>query len=470
LHARLDRSLDLLGGGQTSIDFRHRTLRATVEWSYELLTADEQRLFRALSVFVDGVDLATAEEIAADLALSVDPGSSLARLVDASMITVTFEGRPRYRMLETLRTFGIDRLGATGEDGAAADRLLRWAVELTTWIDAESVSEREPDADAALRRELPNLAAAWRVARQRHSLDAAATMVTALIHVAAFRDVVETRAWAEELVTDPSLATHPGLASVLGAAAEVAYHRGDYALADQLARTGLKFAADAKGSRICLTSLSLADTSRGAFADAVMHSVAAAALASRPTEAFGIGALAATYSGEVGQARELNNRLEAAAVSPTLRALSSYVAAEIDTVAGDPDRAEDEYSCAIDLARWSGATFLVGVASVGLLRLRTDAGRVHDALRGFRDVVDYFARTGNWTHLWTTLRNLAHLLRSVGDPEPAALLDAAADQAPDAPALGIHPATAIPISRPPLGRARVLEIARQAIERNLARS
>ena len=65
-----------------------------------------------------------------------------------------------------------------------------------------------------------------------------------------------------------------------------------------------------------------------------------------------------------------------------------------------------------------------------------------------------------------TFRNLARHLRSVGDPEPAALLDAAADQAPDAPPLDIRPATAIP----PVGRARVLEIARQAIERNLARS
>ena len=67
--------------------------------------------------------------------------------------------------------------------------------------------------------------------------------------------------------------------------------------------------------------------------------------------------------------------------------------------------------------------------------MRADAGRIHDALRGYREVIDYFARTGNWTHQWTTLRNLADLLRRLGDDEPAALLDAAADQAPDAPAV-----------------------------------
>ena len=55
---------------------RHRTLRATVEWSYQLLSDDEQRLFRHLSIFVDGVDLAAAERLAADLGLAGDPGSA----------------------------------------------------------------------------------------------------------------------------------------------------------------------------------------------------------------------------------------------------------------------------------------------------------------------------------------------------------------------------------------------------------
>jgi hypothetical protein len=95
-----------------------------------------------------------------------------------------------------------------------------------------------------------------------------------------------------------------------------------------------------------------------------------------------------------------------------------------------------------------------------------------DALRGYRDVVAYFARTGNWTHQWTTLRNLADLLRRLGDAEPAAVLDAAADLAPDAPAVGgIACAEAPVVPSPPIpSRADVLEVARRAIERNLARA
>jgi len=101
--------------------------------------------------------------------------------------------------------------------------------------------------------------------------------------------------------------------------------------------------------------------------------------------------------------------------------------------------------------------------------VQADAGRIDDALRGYREVIDYFARTGNWTHQWATLRNLADLLRRLGDDEPAALLDAAADSAPDAPVrnppIGADTCPAPPI----LHRAAVLDVARQAIDRNLNR-
>ena len=70
-------------------------------------------------MFADGVDLTTVEAIAADLGLTDDPGSTLSQLVDASMIDATFDGGTRYRMLETVRAFGLDRLAAAGEADAA---------------------------------------------------------------------------------------------------------------------------------------------------------------------------------------------------------------------------------------------------------------------------------------------------------------------------------------------------------------
>ena len=94
-------------------------------------------------------------------------------------------------------------------------------------------------------------------------------------------------------------------------------------------------------------------------------------------------------------------------------------------------------------------------------------------LRGYRDVIDYFARTGNWTHQRATLRNLAGLLRQLGDDEPAALLDAAADRAGRSRGGPVRRRWIAPHSAPApptLSRADVLELARRAIERNLARS
>ncbi|MFF3324129.1 BTAD domain-containing putative transcriptional regulator [Streptomyces sp. NPDC002889] len=482
LSRRLDRSLDLLGGGSPSADSRHRTLRATIEWSYQLLTEDERRLFRHLSVFADGVDLDTAERLAADLDLDSDPGSALARLVDASMVDVSFDGATRYRMLETLRAFGLDRLAAADEDKAAAERMLRWAVELTSWIHTAMSTEREPEADAVLRRELANLRVAWRLVRSKGFLDDAAAMVVSLFDAVAYRDLVEIRDWAEELAADQALATHPRASAVLGTAAEAAYHRGDYRKADRLARTGLEKATDSAGSWHCLMVLSVADLARGAYGDVVEHSLAAAALAGPHRESFGIAALATAYAGDLDAARGLNERGLAGAVSPSMLSWGAYVAAEIESLAGRSEPAARHYVRAIGLARTSGATFLVGVATVGLLSVRAAAGHVHEALGGYRDVIEYFARNGNWTHLWATLRNLADLLRRLGDDEPAALIDSAADHAPDAPAVnGSHKAAASPAAAPSEptatapaaqipGRLAVLEAARQAIERHLTRS
>ena len=370
-------------------------------------------------------------------------------------------------MLETLRAFGLDQLAAEGEDRDADDRLLAWAVQLTAWIGATLLTEHEPEADAVLRREMANLRAAWRLARRRGDMDAATAVVAALYDAMAYRDLVEIRGWAEELAGDPAVAAHPRAAAVLGTAGEAAYHRGDHAKADRLGHAALEHATDDEAMWFCVVPLVVSALARGAYAEVVERCLAASARGVRSGEMLGIAALACAYDGNLDRARELQARGSADVPTPTMRAWSDYVAGEIVNFAGHPAEAQRRYRRAIDLARGSGATFVVGVASVGLLTVLTDAGRVTDALRGYRDVVDYFARTGNWPHLWPALRNLADLLRRIGDPDPAAVLDAAADHAPDAPAHnGVRPSvssTAAP------SRTDVLTVARNAIERNVRR-
>ncbi|WP_369133893.1 BTAD domain-containing putative transcriptional regulator [Modestobacter sp. I12A-02662] len=469
LRDRLDRSLDLLGGGAgPSGDARHRTLRATVAWSYELLDEDERRLFRHLSVFTDGVDLDTAERIAADLHLEGDPGSLLAHLVDASMLDADLSGGTRYRMLETLRAFGMDRLTAAGEEADAVDRLIRWAVDLAAEFGAAMDTEREPRADRVLRRELANLRTAWRLARERGRLDECAAVVGDLFDAVAYRDLTEIRGWAEELAGDPAILTHPEASVVLGTAGEAAYHRGDRATAERLARAGLALTTeDDPGSWICRMVLSVVALAQGAHADSARHALAATGLTSRPRGTHGIAALATAYAGDLDGARALNELGRGRVRSPSMQSWTAYVQGEIESLAGDSGAAEEAYLRAIELARSSGGTFLAGVAMVGLLAGRGRSGRTREALNGYREVIDYFERTGNWTHLWATLRNLADLLRGLGEERPAGLIDAAADAAPDAPADDRRPR--VPLTGPAPGRGAVLQLAREAIARNLAR-
>ena len=234
------------------------------------------------------------------------------------------------------------------------------------------------------------------------------------------------------------------------------------------AARGSTRATDEASSWYCTLPLAVAALARGAHAEVVERCLAAAERGIRVDETLVAAALATAYAGDLDRARELHARGHADAVSPSMRAWSEYVAGEIESIAGHAEAAERHYRRAVDLARGCGATFLVGVAAVGLVALHGTTGRVAEALHGYRDVVDYFARTGNWPHLWPALRNLADLLRRIGDPDPAAVLDAAADHAPDAPAVDRgdrqpEPPTAA------VSRAEVLRIARDAIERHLSR-
>jgi predicted ATPase/class 3 adenylate cyclase len=102
---RLSKRLDLFRGGRDA-DPRQMTLRATIEWSYELLTRREQTLFACVSVFAGGWSLASAEEVAqADL-------DTMQSLVDKSLLR---RGDGRFWMLETIREFAIERLESSGE-------------------------------------------------------------------------------------------------------------------------------------------------------------------------------------------------------------------------------------------------------------------------------------------------------------------------------------------------------------------
>src|SRR5438445_3647033 len=121
---RLEDSLRLLTRGSRGGASRQQTLRATIDWSYQLLADSEQRLLTRMSVFAGSVDAAAVEEVCAFPPLERnDVLDALSRLVEKSMVQI--EGghdRMRYRLLETIREYSAEKLVAEGDDAGARDR------------------------------------------------------------------------------------------------------------------------------------------------------------------------------------------------------------------------------------------------------------------------------------------------------------------------------------------------------------
>ncbi len=127
---RLDQRFRLLGGGSRAALERHRTLQATVDWSYHHLDTGEQALLRRLGVFTGSFPLAGAEAVSgADDRLAVL--ETLHQLVLKSMVVAeSGGGATRYRLLETIRQYSLDRLAQAGDALEARDAHLEWAVQV----------------------------------------------------------------------------------------------------------------------------------------------------------------------------------------------------------------------------------------------------------------------------------------------------------------------------------------------------
>ncbi len=124
LHERLDQRFNVLTTGDRSSERRHHTLRAALEWSHQLLEAPEQAVLRRLGVFAAGFSLEAAQQVAED-EQGIDRWEvleHLGALVEKSLVVAEGEAQPRYRMLETMRLFALERLIESGEAKQARTR------------------------------------------------------------------------------------------------------------------------------------------------------------------------------------------------------------------------------------------------------------------------------------------------------------------------------------------------------------
>lgn len=421
VHARLDRRLDLLSDDRPTALDRHRSLRATLAWSYELLDSESKRLFRHLSVFPGGFSLSTAEQLATALGVPSDPATVVARLVQTSMLTRTSTPfGARFSQLETVRAFGVDELAQRGELDGAHELLVAWALELADTVYHAIHTSDEPAWDDRVRREMPNLRAA-----HRHLADAGrhrevATMLLGLDGWARWRDVSEIWDWEAELLdaVDPDDAELRQTALALVVVSS--FMRGRRDLSARYVEELLAFNPSGWPLLQGLQMAANVSLFAGRPHEARDYWLRRRELAECPElrpESTAWAANAAGYAGafEQGRALATEARAEAdASGSPTERARAAYVTGELEYCAGSGDE-QRWLEEAIGLAETSGAHFIAGVASVTLATSRAAVGDRVGAARIYHELIGRWLRTGTWTQQWTTLRNAADLLIGIDD-------------------------------------------------------
>jgi predicted ATPase len=230
LAERLDDMFGVLIGGARSAPPRHQALRATLDWSYDLLTSEERTVFRRLATFAGGFSLTAAERVAAFG--DIRPGQVLdllARLADKSLIRVEGE---RYHLLATIREYAAARLAQAGEHDQAHRGHLRYYTEFAERAGASVERATATALDAELGRldqEKANLRAATEYAKSAGDAVAALVIVGQLGRYAYLRGHYhEVREWMDQAVADGPAAPARYRARALYGSGRLAHLQCDY--------------------------------------------------------------------------------------------------------------------------------------------------------------------------------------------------------------------------------------------------
>jgi predicted ATPase len=225
---RLSDRYSLLTRGSRGAPKRQQTLSWSVGWSYDLCTPDEQRLWARLSVFARSFELQAAEDICGGDLAPEDVLDLLSSLVDKSILIRTdIEGVVRYRMLETLREFGLDRIEHAGELTELRRRHAEWYRQLINDAEADWMSPRQVEWMKRLEREGRNIRAALEFSLAE-SPDTALDIAGALHPFGIARGVLtETRHWLDRTLAATAPAPTKQRMRALYGAAMIAALQGD---------------------------------------------------------------------------------------------------------------------------------------------------------------------------------------------------------------------------------------------------
>jgi predicted ATPase len=448
---RLDHRFSFLTGADRTAAARHQTLRAAVDWSYDLLPPAEQAILRRLSVFPGTFDLEAAEAVAGEV--PADPGLGfpvldlIGRLVEKSLVlTEQPEDTVRYRLLETLRSYGAERLAEAGETEAVQRRHRDFFLALADdwWKQTGGSSFRwaEPWRRGG-EVEQHNFRAAMEWSLARGETEAVIRMVAALWLHWWYAGQVDVRDWLERAMDRAAPRDDPLRIHLLIALALKVEEDGDGARAVRLARQAVA-AAERSRDRdgIALTRVLLAirllGTGDGDEAQRLLKVVLAEADTPDPPAGVGfahhdLGWIAIGAGDTVAAKAHFEQALNAAdQLGTTIRVHCLAALAPVAAVTGEPERARSLAAAAVAAARPLRLRRILVMTLVRAAETAVLTGHDDDARGLVRELLALLAEIGSRRWVADGLEVAALVLEHDGQAEPAARLMAAASAVRDA--------------------------------------
>ncbi|MFE3059492.1 protein kinase [Nocardia sp. NPDC059239] len=230
--ARMNDRYALLTRGSRGAPKRQQTMQFCIDWSYDLCTPDEQRLWRRLAVFAGGFELDAAEQVCVDGMSEPELHDAMSALLDKSILSrKEVAGTVRFEMLETVREFGREKAEEAGEYADLCRRHLDWCTGLVQEADSEWVGPHQMKWVERLERELPNVRKALEFGLSE-SDDRALRIVSSLFLFWFVRGrLSEGRRWYERALDQSPGGRPEDRAKALYAASSIAAMQGDLSTA-----------------------------------------------------------------------------------------------------------------------------------------------------------------------------------------------------------------------------------------------
>jgi len=276
--ARLEHRLEFLTGGRRDLPARQQTLRNAIMWSYDLLSADEQELFRRLAVFVGGCTIESVEAVAGDNSDSALNLDLLGSLLDKSLLREVEDKNyePRFVMLEMLREFGLEQLEARGELEAIRRRHASYFLALAEQAEAKFETAEQLQWMDRMEQEHDNLRAALEWSKAADSTDEICLRLAGSLGLfwEARGYFSEGRERLAAVILKTSQDSTAARAKLLARAAELAYRQSDYPATTAYAGESLaiyRTVGDKQGIASALIKLGNAATEVGDYETASVY-------------------------------------------------------------------------------------------------------------------------------------------------------------------------------------------------------